>query len=239
MTVVARADGVDASTLAANLRAAVHAVDPDVPLYGIATMEERRRGTIAVTRFHTMLLATVGAIGLVLAAVGIYGVIAYFAASRTQEIGVRMALGASARDIVRLVAWQGMRPILVGTAAGTIAAACVTRLVRGRGVRRQHHGPGYVRGRGRHSHRHRPRGRLRPGAPIDQDRPRAGASLVSWATRSRRPRNQRQYGWADIAHELTRLLASLAGLESRRRGYRSRVRSESPAPARDVRLDWR
>ena len=131
MTVVARADGVDASTLAGSLRAAVHAVDPDTPLYGIATMEERRRGTIAVTRFHTMLLATVGAIGLVLAAVGIYGVIAYFAASRTQEIGVRMALGASARHIVRLVAWQGMRPILVGTAAGTIAAVCVTRLVRG------------------------------------------------------------------------------------------------------------
>ena len=89
------------------------------------------RESIAVTRFHTLLLAIAGAVGLLLAAVGIYGVIAYFATSRTQEIGVRMALGATTRDILRLVAWQGMRPILAGTAVGTLAAAGLTRLIRG------------------------------------------------------------------------------------------------------------
>jgi putative ABC transport system permease protein len=112
------------------MRAAVRTVDPDVPLYDIATMEGRMRASIAVTRFHTLLLAAAGGIGLLLAAVGIYGVIAYFAASRTHEISVRLALGATARDILRLVAWQGMRPILVGTVVGTLAAAALTRLIR-------------------------------------------------------------------------------------------------------------
>jgi len=131
MTIVARAEAGPASSLAANLRAAIHGVDPGLPLYGIATMEEQMRGSIAVTRFNTMLLATAGAIGLLLAAIGVYGVIAYFATSRTHEISVRMALGATARDIVRLVAWQGLRPILVGTAVGTAASLWLTRVIRG------------------------------------------------------------------------------------------------------------
>lgn len=131
MTIVARADGIEPSVLTADLRAAVRALDPGVPLYGIATMEEQMRESIAVTRFNTMLLASVGAIGLLLAGVGIYGVIACFAASRTHEIGVRMALGATARDIVRLVAWHGMRPILLGIAVGTVAAIWLTRVIRG------------------------------------------------------------------------------------------------------------
>jgi predicted lysophospholipase L1 biosynthesis ABC-type transport system permease subunit len=131
MTIVARSEGGDPTALTANLRAAVRSVDPDVPLYDIATMEGRMRESIAVSRFHTLLLAAAGGIGLLLAAVGIYGVIAYFAASRSQEISVRLALGATARDILRLVAWQGMRPILVGTVVGTLAAAALTRLIRG------------------------------------------------------------------------------------------------------------
>jgi putative ABC transport system permease protein len=131
MTIVARSEGGDPTALTANMRAAVRSVDPDVPLYDIATMEGRMRESIAVSRFHTLLLAAAGGIGLLLAAVGIYGVIAYFAASRSQEISVRLALGATARDILRLVAWQGMRPILVGTVVGTLAAAALTRLIRG------------------------------------------------------------------------------------------------------------
>jgi ABC-type antimicrobial peptide transport system permease subunit len=131
MTIVARSEAGDANALTANLRAAVRSVDPDVPLYDIATMEDRMRQSIAATRFHTLLLAIAGGIGLLLAGVGIYGVIAYFAASRTQEIGVRMALGATTGDILRLVAWQGMRPILLGTAVGTLAAAGLTRVIRG------------------------------------------------------------------------------------------------------------
>jgi putative ABC transport system permease protein len=131
MTIMVRAEGVDPTAVTPALREAVREVDPELPLYGIQTMEELMRGTLAVARFHTTLLVAIGGIGLLLAAVGIYGVIAYFATSRTHEIGVRMAMGATARDIVRLVAWQGMRPILVGTAVGVLAAAGLTRLVRG------------------------------------------------------------------------------------------------------------
>jgi putative ABC transport system permease protein len=131
MTLVARADGVEPTALVAEMRASIRAVDPDVPLYATATMEEQMRDSIAVARFHTMLLSIVGAIGLLLAAIGIYGVIAYFAASRTHEIGVRMALGATARDILRLVAWHGLRPILAGTAVGTLVSLWLARLIRG------------------------------------------------------------------------------------------------------------
>jgi putative ABC transport system permease protein len=131
MTIVTRTDAADPSVLAPGLRAAVREVDPDLPLHSVSTMDELMRRSVAVARFHTALLAAAGAIGLVLAALGVYGVIAYFATLRTHEIGIRMALGATARDIVRLVAWQGMRPILVGTALGTVTAVWFTRVVRG------------------------------------------------------------------------------------------------------------
>jgi putative ABC transport system permease protein len=127
LTLVAR--GRDAATVTAAMRAAIRAVDPALPLYSISTMNDSIRAATAEARFHTMLLAAFGGLGLVLAAVGIYSVIAYFVSLRTHEIGVRMALGANAADVLRLMAWQGLRPILAGVALGTAAALATTRLL--------------------------------------------------------------------------------------------------------------
>jgi ABC-type antimicrobial peptide transport system permease subunit len=84
---------------------------------------------LATARFNTLLLALLGGIGLVLAAVGIYGVIAYFVTRRTQEIGVRMALGATRRDVVMLVVRQAAWPVGVGIAAGLALSALTARVL--------------------------------------------------------------------------------------------------------------
>ena len=129
MAVVVRASGSDAASLATPLRAAVREIDPALPVYGLTTMNDALSGSFAQARFNTLLLTLLGAIGLVLAAVGIYGVVAYFVNLRTHEIGVRVALGAQPRDVVRLMTWQGARPILVGMAVGILAAISTTRLL--------------------------------------------------------------------------------------------------------------
>jgi putative ABC transport system permease protein len=103
------------------LRAAVRAVDPSLPLFNVATMPERMRASTSESRFYTMLLATLGVVGVLLAAVGIYGIIAYFVAQRSQEIGIRIALGATSSDVVRLSAWHGLRPVLAGVVVGSVA----------------------------------------------------------------------------------------------------------------------
>src|SRR6185503_580965 len=100
--VIARTDG-DPAALAPGVRRAVATVDPGVPLFGVRTMEERMALTLETARFNTMLLAALGVVGLVLAAGGIYGVISYFAAQRTSEIGIRLALGATRANVLRLI----------------------------------------------------------------------------------------------------------------------------------------
>ena len=92
-------------------------------------MEERLRGSLAQDRFNTLLLSALGAIGLLLAWVGIYGVISYFVAQRTPEFGVRMALGATTRDIVRLTVRQSLTPVVLGLLAGILAAAAASRVL--------------------------------------------------------------------------------------------------------------
>jgi predicted permease len=129
MTIVVRSSGSDPASLAAPLRAAVREVDPSLPVYGLTTMTDALHGSFAQARFNTLLLTLLGAIGLVLAAVGIYGVVAYFVSLRTHEIGVRVALGAQPADVVRLMAWQGTRPILIGMVLGLLAAVATTRLL--------------------------------------------------------------------------------------------------------------
>jgi len=130
MTLVARGDGGGAAVSGA-LRAAVRAVDPAVPLFQVTDMRDALRASTAPARFNTVLLTALGLIGLVLAAVGIYGVVAYFVTTRTHEIGVRMALGAARQDVLRLMAWQGMRPVVAGTLLGVGAALALTRLLGG------------------------------------------------------------------------------------------------------------
>jgi predicted permease len=130
MTLVVRGESAPAALTSA-MRGAVRAVDPSLPLYRIATMSEALRASTAQARFNTLLLASFGAIGLLLAAAGIYSVIAYFVSMRTHEIGVRMALGATTRDIVTLMTWQGLRPVFIGVAIGAVTAFATTRLLRG------------------------------------------------------------------------------------------------------------
>jgi putative ABC transport system permease protein len=128
MTLVARTNG-DPVSLTGALRAAVRAVDPGLPLFSVASMPEQLRDSTAETRFYTMLLAALGLVGVLLAAVGIYGIIAYFVAQRMQEIGIRIALGATSRDVVMLAALHGMRPVLIGVLLGVVAAWGATRLL--------------------------------------------------------------------------------------------------------------
>ena len=119
--IVARTD-VDPGAIGNSVRQAVSAADPGIPLFGALTMEERMASTLATARFNTVLLGMLGAAGLLLAAVGIYGVIGYFATQRTSEIGIRMALGASRGDVVRLVVRQAVVPVIAGIALGALGA---------------------------------------------------------------------------------------------------------------------
>jgi predicted permease len=126
--VVVRTPG-DPAALIKPLSATVTSVDRDLPLFDVRTMDQRLAGSLATARFNTLLLTLLGAIGLVLAATGIYGVIGYFVSQRTQEIGVRMALGATAGDVVRLVLVQALRPVALGAAIGVVAALAASRVL--------------------------------------------------------------------------------------------------------------
>jgi len=113
------------------VRAVVQSLDPTIPLAEIATMDEVMASSVAQPRFAMVLLGAFAAIALTLAVVGIYGVISYAASRRTQEIGIRMALGAETRDVVRLMIRQGMVMALVGVTIGTVAALSLTRVMEG------------------------------------------------------------------------------------------------------------
>ncbi len=130
MTLVARAESDDANAVAPAMRAVMRRVDPSVPLYLVQPVSEQLRNSTAQARFNTLLLGSLGAIGLLLATIGIYSVIAYFVSLRLHEIGVRMALGATTRDVLRLMTLQGSVPVLIGIAVGTGGALASTRLLR-------------------------------------------------------------------------------------------------------------
>jgi predicted permease len=129
MSVVARTSR-DPEAVVPALREAVRAVDAGVPLYDVQTMVERRQGRTARQRFGAVLLSGLGLVGLVLAGVGIYGVVAYWVSQRTREIAVRLALGAAARDVVGLVVRQGLLPVAGGLAIGLVGAVAAGRALR-------------------------------------------------------------------------------------------------------------
>jgi len=118
----------DPLSLAASVTSAVHAMEPEAPV-AVRTLEDVVGGTIARPRAISIVVATFALVALVLAAVGVYGVMAYSVKARTQEIGVRMALGASAGSVLRMILGQALRLVLVGVAAGLGAAMLFTRLL--------------------------------------------------------------------------------------------------------------
>ncbi len=118
-----------APTLLAALRREVQALDPSLPVYNLQTLAQQKNGSLYTERLAAGLLTFFGLLALSLAAVGLYGVLSYAVAERTREMGIRMALGAQSRDLLRLVVRQGMILTLVGLVIGVGAAFALTRLM--------------------------------------------------------------------------------------------------------------
>ena len=120
---------IDPEQMIAAARREVQAVDADQPIYDVKTLTQLRSESIAPQRLNLMLLGLFAAVALALAVVGIYGVMSYEVEQRTNEIGLRVALGAQTRDVLRLVVGQAMKLALVGVAMGLMGAVALTRLM--------------------------------------------------------------------------------------------------------------
>jgi putative ABC transport system permease protein len=124
-----RAATSDPELLSAAVLRAVHEVDKDLPVVGISSFEDILAGEASTRRFNTMLFSVFAALALVLAATGVYGVLSYSVSQRTHEVGIRMALGAGRRDVLRLFMGHGMRLVLLGLIIGLGGAFALTRLM--------------------------------------------------------------------------------------------------------------
>jgi putative ABC transport system permease protein len=116
-------------TLAAAVRREIHAVDPNVPVPAIRTMGQVAAGSTGQRRFQTQLVGVFALAALVLASLGVFGVVSYSVAQRRGEIGVRMALGATAGDVRRTVLRQGLEPVGLGLAAGLATSLAAARTI--------------------------------------------------------------------------------------------------------------
>ena len=128
MTVV-MSNSSDSATLAGTVRQEVRNLDANLPVFNIKTMGQLRDEAVAQQRFFTLLLSMFAAVALILAIVGIYGVLAYSVSQRTREIGIRMALGAHPSDVLKMVLKQGMWLVSIGLIIGLVAAIVLTRVV--------------------------------------------------------------------------------------------------------------
>jgi putative ABC transport system permease protein len=128
MNLVVRSQA-DSAAVTQDVKARVWKVDSQIPLNRVRTMTEIVGASMATERFNMLMLGIFAAVALVLAASGIYGVIAYSVAQRTHEIGIRVALGAQVRDVLRMVIAQGMKLTLIGVGIGLVAAFALTRLL--------------------------------------------------------------------------------------------------------------
>jgi putative ABC transport system permease protein len=125
----APAGGISAAALPAAIRAAIYSVDKDQPIASIRPLTSLVANSVARPRFSMFLFGVFSAVALLLAAIGIYGVMACSVAQRTNEIGIRMALGAQRRDVLRLIFVQGGRLIAIGLAGGLVGALLLTRFI--------------------------------------------------------------------------------------------------------------
>jgi putative ABC transport system permease protein len=128
MTMVVRTTN-DPHSLITAVQNEVHSMDKELPVFNVKTMAEYISATVAAPRFNTTLLALFAAVALVLTIVGLYGVMSYSVAQRTNEIGIRMALGAQTRDVLRLVVSQGFKLVLLGLGIGLIGAFALMRVI--------------------------------------------------------------------------------------------------------------
>ncbi|MGH9747501.1 MAG: ABC transporter permease [Candidatus Acidiferrales bacterium] len=120
---------VEPASVTNAIRQQVAAIDPEMPIYNIATMDELLAHSVAQPRLNLTLLAAFASIALLLAAVGVYGVMAYAVTQRTHELGIRMALGATQSDVLKLVLVEGGRLAVIGLGVGLIASVVLTRLM--------------------------------------------------------------------------------------------------------------
>jgi putative ABC transport system permease protein len=128
LTILARSSTDTASTITA-IRNQVKELDSNVPVFNVQTMEQILADSIAPPRFNAMLIVLFACLALILAAVGIYGVISYGVTQRRHEIGIRMALGARPSEILQMIVGQGLKLVLIGIGLGLVAVFLLTRLM--------------------------------------------------------------------------------------------------------------
>jgi len=129
VTLLVRTAGGDPTSILPGIRAAVHGIDPEIALYGVEPLKSAESATIARPRFNATLLAMFAALAVLLALVGVHGVLSYAVAERASEMGIRMALGASRGAVMRMVVGNGLALALFGVALGLAVALVGSRVL--------------------------------------------------------------------------------------------------------------